>query len=122
MIYDDRLEDLVGNILSIAIYDLIPSLIGNRIKNKLIDGTMHVQNIGEPTKYISFECASGFDNMNKINEIDFSGQPIKVFFDNKYYVGLIDNLDQWRIKLFGEFDSRLYSANITVAVSEEGSI
>lgn len=119
---DDRLEDLFENILSIAIYDLIPSLSGHQVKNKLLDGTMHIQTIGNPIKYIKFRCVSDHYSMEQINLMEYQGQPVKIFFDDMYYIGMIDKLSEWQEQLFGEKDTRLYTANIVVAISEEGSI
>lgn len=118
----DRLEDLFNNELSIAIYDLIPSLNGNRVKNKLLDGTLHIQTIGKPSKYVSFRCVTDDNSMNTINQMEFCGQEVKVFYDNKYYIGLIDRLSNWQEEIFGEVDTRLYIANISVIVKEEGAI
>lgn len=118
----DRVEDLFENVLSVAIYDLFPSLKGHQIKNRLLDGSLHVQTIGNPIKFIRFRCVSDDCSMNIINQIEFYGQEIKVFYDDKYYIGIIDELSEWQEELFGEKDTRLYTANISVAVSEEGVI
>lgn len=118
----DRMEDLQENILSIAIYDLFPSLEGNRVVNKLLDGTLHIQTIGEAMKYVSFRIVSDDANMNRINDIEFTGEPIKVFYDNKFYQGKIEDLSQWREELFGEIDTRLYAANIRLVVESEGIV
>lgn len=118
----DRVEDLAENILSIAIYDLIPSLSGHKIKNKLLDGTMHIQTVGDPLSLVSFTIVADGYNMKLINQMDFIGQDIKVFYDNKFYVGLIDSLSNWQEQMFGEVDTRLYSATITIVVSGDGTI
>ena len=118
----DRVEDLFENVLSVAIYDLFPSLKGHQIKNRLLDGSLHIQTIGKPSKYVSFRCVTDDNSMNTINQMEFCGQEVRVFYDNKYYIGLIDRLSNWQEEIFGEVDTRLYTANISVIVKEEGTI
>ncbi len=118
--YTDRVENLQEEVLTEAIYNLIPVLDGHKIRNKLLDGTLHIQTIGNPLKLVSLKIVSNGAGVEKINNAEFIGEPLKIFYDGDYYIGMIDSIKEWQEELFGEKDTRLYSTNIIVAVSEEG--
>ena len=54
----DQLKKLDNSSLSIAIEDLVTGLNVHQITNRLLDGTYHIQSIGEAQKEISFTCYS----------------------------------------------------------------
>lgn len=118
----DRLETLNEEVLSLYIKNLIPSLKGNQVKNRLLDGSLHIQTIGEAIKIITFDIVSNDENMNRINAIEFEGEDVRVLYDDKYYIGKIDNLDDWREALFGKKEERYYVNTLEIAVSSEGII
>lgn len=118
----DRIEDMDGNIISEAIYDLIPSLKGHQIKNRLLDGRVHIQTIGDATKYLRFRCVSKYNQIEIINNIEFIGERIRVIYDDQYYIGIINELEEWEEAMFGEKYNRLYTSNIRLVVLEEGVI
>ena len=108
--------------MSVAIFDLIPDIDGNRIVNVLLDGTMHIQTVGDPLKTVRFDCVSTTNNIDAINQIYFEGEPVRVEFDKKYYTGRIMQKSEWEVELFGEYDERLYRSEITILVELEGAI
>jgi hypothetical protein len=118
----DRLVDSSETELSVAVMDLFPSLDTVVIKNRLLSGLMFVQTVGEPTKMVTFKVVANDENMNMINEMEATGETVKVYYDDKYYVGLIYDLGKWQEQLFGEVDNRLYVTEMTVAVDSEGTV
>ena len=102
--------------------DLFPSLDAHKIKNKLLSGLTFVQTVGEPTKVISLKVVADDENMNLINEMEATGEQVKVYYDDKYYTGIIDTLGNWQEQVCGEVDTRLYVAEMTIAVDSEGTV
>lgn len=67
----------------------------NLIKNKLLDGTFHVQVIGDPIKSIDLEIYSNGINSERINEMQSSGAIFKLHLDGEEYQGFIDTQINW---------------------------
>ena len=64
-------------------------IISNKVINRLIDGTNHIQVIGEPTKYIDLEIRPRKIQAEAINLMVANGDLIHFVFDNIEYVGYI---------------------------------
>lgn len=119
------LESAVGNKLSLGIKSLSPlRLTSNSIKNKLLDGTYHIQTIGTPLKYFTFEILSSEDQVNYINLGESIGEDFKLIIDDKYYIGKLENEPDWNRlgKRYKNITDRSFTTSMIFIVSEEGSI
>ncbi len=66
-----------------------------KIKNKLFDGTYHVQTIGDPQPYVSVEIFTNEIQFDAINLGQANGEVFTLIKDSNYYVGYIDEPVQW---------------------------
>lgn len=88
--------DLEMNLISDHIHDAIPGWDSIKIKNRLIDGSYHFQNVGEParTLRIAISCdRAGVENLDYAEAIS---KPIKVVVYGKEWTGFIDAPIDWQ--------------------------
>lgn len=119
------LEDLNNTKLSYGIRDLSPLQYDTiQVKNKLLDGSYHIQNIVTPLKYITFEILSNHNQVDLINLIESRGEPLRLIIDDKFYVGMLDSKAEWTRLILRRGDpiNTLYTAKLQLNISEEGSI
>lgn len=92
-----RLENLGGEILSIGIRSLSPLKYDSvQVKNRLLDGSYHVQTIGSPQKYFEFEILSNHNQVDKLNLSETIGEELRLIIDDKIYIGYIDEEMDWK--------------------------
>lgn len=119
------LEDLNNTKLSYGIRDLSPLQYDSiQVKNKLLDGSYHIQNIGEPMRYFTFEVLANHIQVDLINLIESRGEPLRLVIDDKFYMGLLDEVPDWTRLVLRRNDplNTFYSAKLRLNVSEEGVI
>lgn len=122
MIY---LTNLEGEKLSRGIRNLSPIRYESiQIKNKLLDGSYHIQTIGDPLKYITFEILSNHEQVNKINTAEYKGEELKLVVDDRYYIGMLNNELDWNRITIRHKDSENthYTSSVRLNVTEEGTV
>lgn len=120
-----KLENLQNAKLSSGIRNLSPiQYETNQVKNKLLDGSFHIQTIGEPLKYITFEILSNHNQVDLLNQTEYKGEDLRLIIDNKFYKGMIDEVLEWErmTKRYKNDTNVYYMTNIRLNISEEGSI
>jgi len=90
-------------------------------KNKLLDGSYHIQIIGEPLKYIEFTVIANQYQVEKIDLIETVGERLKLIEYNNAYIGLINEPIKWIRITQGYKDKirRLFEASIRINIKEE---
>ena len=68
------------------------------LKNKLLDGSYHIQTIGDPQKSVTVSVYSNGVQVAQINEFQASGQSLKLIDDDLTYTGFIDEPISWSRK------------------------
>ena len=119
------LQNLDSNKLSYGIRNLSPMMYDTiKVKNKLIDGSYHVQIIGSPVKYYTFEILANQIQVDVINLAVSKGELLKLIIDEKYYIGMIDGIDEWTGLVCRQQDkaNTIYSAKLRLNISEEGTL
>lgn len=119
------LENLNHVKLSNGIKDLSPIMYDTiHVKNKLIDGSYHIQTIGNPIKYRTFEILSNYNQVDLINLAESKGEPLRLIENDRYYIGMLDDVVDWSRFLHrrSSKSETLYTAKIQLNISEEGSI
>lgn len=119
------LQNLDNEKLSYGIRSLSPMMYDViKVKNKLIDGSYHVQIIGSPVKYYTFEILANQIQVDVINLAVSKGELLKLIIEEKYYIGMIDGIDEWTGLVYRQQDkaNTIYSAKLQLNVSQEGSI
>lgn len=118
-----ELRTLTGETLSLAIKDLSPiNNEGQVVKNRLIDGTYHVQAIGTPAKSREFKVLANENQVDLIGEAEALGQTLELQVDDTIYKGLIDSPPTWQ-RLTMRHNSptdRLYTADIKFNINSGG--
>lgn len=112
-LYDTE-DNLITDLVNTAI--LNPEAI--HIKNKLLDGSNHIQTIGEPSTVIDIICYVNEVNKAKIDLMYCNGEPLKLIKKDKWYKGLITQFGKSKVFAIGE----LYEMNFKISVSSEGVI
>lgn len=116
----DQLKKTDGTVLSIALEELLPTITGHKIINRLLDGTYHVQTIGEPQKEVNFIVYADKPNMNTINNIWHTGDKLRAEYEGDYFQGYLSNEPKWGVTIPG--DEPVYNTQLNIMVTEEGSI
>lgn len=105
--------ELVTDLVNTAI--LNPDII--KVKNRLLDGTYHVQNIGSVTTVIDVICYVDKIGKDKIDNHYTTDTPIKLVKEDRFYKGLISDKGDWKV-----FSKSLFEISFKITAYEEGSI
>ena len=119
-----RLETSNGEVLSKILKDLSPfEHVSNRVVNRLLDGSYHVQVIGSPLKSTTGTIVSSFRQAEKINLLSDLGTPlVLIFLDKKYVVYIEENISWKRINFaHSNLDKSLFEGTIKMVLKEEVS-
>jgi len=119
-----RLYDLENNLLSKGIKSLSPILYdGIKIENQLLDGSLHIQTIGDPQRYFNFELLANHTQVDVINNINAQGGRLKVVIDGDYYEGYCNTEDWQRITMRHlEESDRYYTTTVKFIVWQSGVV
>lgn len=119
----NRLETLNGETLTIMCTDIsLPLYESIKVENKLLDGSLHIQTIGNPLKKFQIEVVCTKYNAEKINEMVNTVEEIYFFRESKRYRGIIRNQINWtKIEMY-KGNVTKYKGEIEFVVFEEGSI
>lgn len=118
------LFDLQENTLSKGIKSLSPILYdGIKIENKLLDGTLHIQTIGDAQRYFTFELLSNHIQVDLLNSINAQGGRVKAIIDGDYYIGYCYTEDWERITIrHAQESDRYYVTSARFVIWESGVI
>ena len=120
-----KIETLQGELLSMICREVSPIRHESiQIKNKLLDGSFHLQTIGEPIRYIDFVVIANQSQAEQINLIETKGEPIKLTEYDRVFIGTLDKAIEWSRVTTGyeNRNKRVYMANATIVVSQEGDV
>lgn len=120
-----KLENLQNAKLSSGIRNLSPIQYDvHQVKNKLLDGSYHIQTIGEPLKYITFEILSNHNQVDLINQAEYKGEELRLIIDDKFYIGKISEKLEWeRVTVRYKNATQIhYTSSVIFNISEEGTI
>lgn len=110
-IYDEE-DNLITDLVNTAI--LTPDII--KVKNRLLDGTYHVQSIGDNINNIDIICYVDKVGKSKLDNHYIIDKPIKLVKEDKYYIGLISEIN------WDTFSKDLYEGQFILISKMEGSI
>jgi|GEM_PF-2396597 len=92
----NQLMTLEGGVLTRIIEDAsLVELDSIQIKNRLLDGTFHVQTIGDPQKSVSVSAYVNGIQAKLINQYQASGQSLRLIIDEEVHTGFIDEPITW---------------------------
>lgn len=109
------LEDLFKNRLTKGIRNLSPIINeSNIVKNKLLDGSQHIQVIGEPTEYITLDVLADYDQTRRINIGKGTGEILRLNVYNETYEGAILEDIYW--ERFGDHNKNKNNINYIATI------
>lgn len=88
--------DLEMNLISDHIHDAIPGWDSIKIKNRLIDGSYHIQNVGEPARTLNVIISCDRTGVETLDYAEAISKPIKVVVYGKEWTGFIDAPINWQ--------------------------
>lgn len=119
------LQSLTGEVLSLGIRNVTPLYYESiKIKNKLLDGSCHVQTVGDPIKYKDFIALADGDQTEMLNHMEAVGEPLKLIEGSKYYIGMIDAQIKWDRKSGWYADKKWerHQGQIKMNIQSEGVV
>ena len=105
-------------LISKVIVSVIPDYETIEVENKLLDGTIHIQTVGQPARVVNVNTVTvNTENKKLIDTCKATKTPVKVVLDDDYYIGIIRGVPSWaRVK------SGVFQVSLTLIVSEEGAV
>ena len=88
------------------------------VRNRTLDGQWHIQTIGTSATTLSVKANLTLAEKSQVDTIKRTSDQLKVVFDDKYYIGLIDGNVDYEYRKFTEYP--MFGATFTVLVREEG--
>lgn len=111
-----------NQILTLGISNISPPIKESRkIKNTLLDGSYHIQTIGNPLEKYTFRMLCNQEQVEYINEAEATAEMLILQIKNNEKIGFIDNQISWeRITNFRDNET-LYigSCDFVIAGEEE---
>lgn len=117
-----RLETSTGIVLSKILKEVSPiEYSSNKQVNRLLDGSYHVQIIGNPLRKIQGVIISTFNQAEMLNNLVDQGTPLVLIFLDKKYLVFIDSRIEWKRINFahGDKDKSLFEGKVMMIIKEE---
>jgi len=111
-VYDSSLAlitDLIG--------EAVPLNDGIKVLHRLLDGSYHIQTIGQPAKKLRVLLYAGIDGVEKINCAEATGAIIYVFVRGKLRKGRVEYPVEWNKEAYNYYAGEL----MLLVEVEEGS-
>ena len=110
----DKNNVLITKLIDTAVSS--PDVI--EVKNRTLDGRWHIQSIGVAATVLVVKANLKFEEKNRLDAIKRTSDLLKVIFDGRYYIGLIDGKVDYEYRKFTEHP--MFGTTFTVLVREEG--
>ena len=110
----DKNDVLITKLVDSAVAS--PDVI--EVKNRTLGGQWHIQTIGTAAKILNVKVTLTKDEKDLFDSIKSVSGQVKVVFDGKYYVGLIDGKPDYDRRKFP--DGAMFVTSFTVLVREGG--
>lgn len=118
-----RLTTLNNNALTLLCSDVsLPIHDTLQVENKLLDGSLHIQTIGEPLKTILIEVLATETNAEKIDVIESIKEEVYFYKKTKIYRGIIRKPIKWTKRSMYTGNTTKYSGEVEFVILGEGSI
>ena len=120
-----RLECIQGEPLARIIREVSPMKYqSNKQVNRLLDGTYHVQIIGEPIKTIDAVAIASFNQAERLNNMVDQGTLLALVHHNKKYLVYINEVIDWKKLNYGNGDpsKSFCEGKLTMIIKEEAEL
>lgn len=88
--------DLEMNLVSDHLYDAVSGWDSIKIKNRLMDGSHHLQNVGNPARILKVSISCDRTGVETLDYAEAISKPIKVIVYGKEWTGFIDSPIDWQ--------------------------
>ena len=112
----DKNNNVITNLVDTALS--YPDVI--EVKNRTLDGQWHIQTIGTGATILSVKAHLKLNEKNTLDTIKRNTDLLKVIFDGKYYIGIIDGKLDYDRRKFSEYP--MFDTSFTLLVREEGAV
>lgn len=112
-IQDAYARDCASHVLSV-----IPDRESIKIENRLLNGTIHTQTIGEPVNTATVRCLGTYDQWENLSDSAAKSATVYVDFEGHFYDGLITGSPSRSLYNRGPRATRLYEITFSMYVSE----
>jgi hypothetical protein len=119
---DMRLLNASSTVLTTIITSCIPRQESIKIENKLLNGSLTLQTIGDPFDLRDLEVIVTEASLILLNEIESTGESVTLEMDGQTYTGPIRKPPQWSVERPGVSARRLYRGTFTMIVDSEGVV
>lgn len=97
-----------GNLIISGVLDVMPEKITHKAINRLLDGSWHMQVIGQPATKVKVSFVTDWDGMTLLNALEATGGRVQVVTEDPAndWTGIIEAPPSWRSSgklYFGEF-------------------
>lgn len=117
----NKLVDIENNFITREISNVLKTYNSNKIKIRLLDGSYHTQSIGSEVLILTVYCNMSELGKALIDEAYIIDKPLKIYWYDKFYIGLIEDEPKWEVFVKGNNNKRMYFAEFNIVVDEEGS-
>lgn len=107
-----------GTLITNLVDNVVTSPDVIEVKNRTLDGQWHVQNVGTAATVANVKATLTLSEKAQLDAIKSISDLVKVIFDGKYYVGLIDGKPDYDRRKFPS--GPMFVTSFTVLVREEG--
>jgi len=90
------------------------------VKNRTLDGKWHIQTIGEGGTILDVKANLTLAEKNILDSLKKTSSPVKVIFDDLWYIGPIDGEIDYTRKPFSEYP--IFTTSFTMLVNDEGAV
>lgn len=112
----DKDNNLITHLVDTA--HSYPDII--EVKNRTLDGQWHIQTIGDAATLLDVKVHLKSNEKMLLDYIKSTSDLLKVVFDGRYYIGLIDGKIDYERHKFAEHP--MFGASFTLLVRGEGVI
>lgn len=88
------------------------------VKNRTLDGQWHIQTIGVGATVLNVKANLKLNEKNIVDAIKRNTDLLKVIFDGKYFIGIIDGKVDYERRKFAAHP--MFGASFNLLVREEG--
>lgn len=107
----------IGDVLiADHVRDVLPlTSEGNRVENKMLDGSAHVQTVGTPIVVLTMSISVADTVAESIDALAAASTEVKVLWLTRWATGYIREVPQWTLDGY-----RYYTATIQLLVTDQG--
>ena len=118
----NKLLDSDSNSITEFVSEMLKHPDAVKVRNRLLDGSYHVQSIGNSVDVVDITCVMSEVGKTKLDDAYNQDSPVTIEWYGEYYTGPLEAEPLYEYFMKGFVDRRLYSVSFSFVVSSEGSL